>query len=889
MSGLSRDRWLAVSPHLDRALEMTASDRAAWLASLQAEDPALAADLQSLLEERDALSREGFLQGVLPSPPTPTSLAGQTLGPYALVSQIGQGGMGSVWLARRSDGRFEGSAAVKLLNAELVGRAGEERFRREGGILARLAHPHIARLADAGVSSTGQPYLVLEHVKGLPIDRHCDEKGLGIEARIRLFLDVLAAVAHAHASLIVHRDIKPSNVLVTDDGQVKLLDFGIAKLLEGEAGSGPSTALTREGGRALTPECAAPEQVSGGPITTATDVYALGVLLYLLLAGRHPAAHALRSPADLLKAIVDTDAPRLSDAATGTAPKTAEKLRRLLRGDLDTIVAKALKKLPQERYPSVTAFADDLKRYLAHQPIGARPDNLGYRLGKFVRRNRALVGLASLVLLALLGGLGGTLWQARAAARERDEALAQLVRKEAIEEFNTYMIGHAGTGAPVTMRELLARAEQVVEGQFAADQALAIELLSSMGNTYVTLGEIENAERLTKRAFDAAQRIDDPTARALAYCAWGRLVTFRGDYPQGKQIMQAGLGFLSGAERFAAVAAACLLNRGSAAINEGDAEGAVLSARQALDRMAVAPNGFAATRANALGILAVGLEMQGKTSESERVFAEVMRQLERLGRARSPTGAILLNDWSRQRAVAGDMLGALQLQNRSIEVLETSLKIGNLGRLLHRLGRPAEARQAYERTLALARKEKNPRVEPSAHLGIGRACRALGDLACAQAALAEAEPGLRKAFPAGHFYHADLAHERGLLALAEKDVDTARKRLDEALVLHAKSPEKHMSHIETLVEAAKLALAEGRVDDAERHARQALELARLLRGDRPLSSWVGLSELVLGAVGRARGDEVVARSHFESALANLGPTYGESHPATEEARAALRP
>src|SRR5262249_45658780 len=213
------------------------------------------------------LSREGFLAGGA-VPISPATLAGQTVGAYELVSQIGQGGMGNVWLARRSDGRFEGHAAVKLLNASLVGHVGEERFRREGNFLARLTHPHIARLVDAGVSSGGQPYLVLEHVDGEPIDRYCDARRLDVPARLRLFLDVLAAVAHAHTNLIVHRDIKPSNVLVAAGGEVKLLDFGIAKLLEGDAGQAEATDLTREGGRALTPEYAAPEQVTGGVITT---------------------------------------------------------------------------------------------------------------------------------------------------------------------------------------------------------------------------------------------------------------------------------------------------------------------------------------------------------------------------------------------------------------------------------------------------------------------------------------------------------------------------------------------------------------------------------------------------------------------------------------------
>ena len=256
------------------------------------------------------------------------------LGAYRLVSLIGQGGSGSVWLAERCDGRFEGRAAVKLLNVALINRAGEERFRREGTILARLRHPQIAHLVDAGVSRSGQPYLVLEHVDGQAIDRYCDDRTLGIDARVRLFLDVLAAVAHAHANLIVHRDIKPANVLVSVDGAVKLLDFGIAKLIEPggdwEVRATEGSPLTREVGRSLTPEFAAPEQLAGGAVTTATDIYSLGVLLYVLLSGHHPAGRAVRSPATLIRAIVDTE-PGGSPKPLSRRPTLATIRRRTRR------------------------------------------------------------------------------------------------------------------------------------------------------------------------------------------------------------------------------------------------------------------------------------------------------------------------------------------------------------------------------------------------------------------------------------------------------------------------------------------------------------------------------------------------------------------------------
>jgi hypothetical protein len=341
--------------------------------------------------------------------------------------------MGSVWLAERNDGRFDRRVAVKFLNLGLARQGADERFRREGAILARLSHPHIAELIDAGVSNSGQPYLVLEFVEGQPIDRYCDEHKLDLRARITLFLDVLDAVAHAHANLIVHRDLKPSNVLVSNDGRVKLLDFGIAKLLDAE-GEVAATLLTRAGESPLTPEYAAPEQVTGAPVTTATDVYALGLLLYELLTGRHPAEKAFHSPAALVKAIVDTEPVRpstLVEASAGSDEKTnttaqnrastPEKLSRLLRGDLDTIAVKALKKDPRERYASPTAMGGDLRRYLRYEPITARPDTGFYRASKFVRRNWTALTLTALALAAILAGLAIAVYQARVARHRFDD------------------------------------------------------------------------------------------------------------------------------------------------------------------------------------------------------------------------------------------------------------------------------------------------------------------------------------------------------------------------------------------------------------------------------------------------------------------------------------
>ncbi|MBT9495592.1 MAG: protein kinase [Paucibacter sp.] len=433
---IDKSRWPLLSPLLDELLDLAPEQRPARLGVLEDQDPELAADLRELLWRQDAMDAANYLatpalQSMEAQPIKPSNSAGQQIGAYTLEREVGQGGMGTVWLARRTDGRFEGLVAIKFLNAGLLGRGDAGRFAREGQILARLAHPHIARLLDAGIAEPGeQPYLVLEYVDGLPLDRYCETQALKARERVALFQDVLAAVAHAHTRLILHRDLKPSNILVTSAGEVKLLDFGIAKLLHEDgkdSEAGAATELTRQAGRAFTPRYAAPEQVQGGEVSTATDVYALGVLLYLLLSGQHPTDAAKESeqttPLERMRTLVEVAPKKLSDQVTDNKP-----LARELRGDLDTIVAKALKKLPAERYANAAELAEDLRRWFNHEPISARPDSAAYIFAKFVRRHRVAVAAASLGLVALSASVG-------VALRNGQEAQAQRIQAEGLIEF----------------------------------------------------------------------------------------------------------------------------------------------------------------------------------------------------------------------------------------------------------------------------------------------------------------------------------------------------------------------------------------------------------------------------------------------------------------------
>jgi serine/threonine protein kinase len=512
MSAVDKARWHRLSPLLDELLDCDDAARAQRLSALRKDDPVLAGEIEALLGELPHMERDAFLE----RPPLlrEASMAGQIVGPYTVERELGQGGMGSVWLARRTDGRFEGFVAIKFLNAGLTARGGPERFAREGSILARLAHPNIARLLDAGVASGGaQPYLVLEYIDGVSIDRYCEAHALDLAARVRLFLDVLAAVAHAHNRLILHRDLKPSNILVTAAGEVKLLDFGIAKLLDDATLPAAATELTQAAGRAFTLQYAAPEQLQGGDVTTATDVYALGVLLYLLLGGAHPTTGNTVAPLDQMRAVIETEPKRLSDAVLrhGALGSAAAKLKlsRALRGDLDNIVVRALKKSPAERYANAALLADDLRRYLNNEPVTARPDALGYRVAKFVRRHRLSVAAGATVATALTVGIGVALWEANEAKRQR-------VQAEGLIEF---MLGDLRKKLqPVGRLDVLDAVGAKALDYYAAQDAgrLDADSLGRRARALHLIGEIAERRGSLDEALRMFQRAADSTAELVA-------------------------------------------------------------------------------------------------------------------------------------------------------------------------------------------------------------------------------------------------------------------------------------------------------------------------------------------------------------------------------------
>ena len=415
---LSIRQMALMSQLLDQALALDEHGRRSWLERVGQEHPELAAALREALLPGAAQAEDLEALRSLPklgaadeaSAPAASGLQpGARVGPYELIRVLGAGGMAEVWLARRADGAFKREVALKLPMRARAQAGLEARFVRERDILASLEHPHIARLYDAGVDPQGLPHLAMEYVRGAPLTDWCDAQRLGLPERLRLFLQVLEAVQYAHEKKVIHRDLKPSNILVTGSGQVRLLDFGVARLLEAEETDQP--ALTSVYGQALTPDYASPELLRGDPIDARSDLYSLGVLLYELLTGTRP--YRLRSAAsigllDQAIATIEVKKPslQLEQASAVNRASTVERLARDLRGDLDAIALKALARDPAQRYPGAAALADDLRRHLDRKPIRARPAGTAYRLGKFVRRNRALLAVSVAAVAAIVAVVG---------------------------------------------------------------------------------------------------------------------------------------------------------------------------------------------------------------------------------------------------------------------------------------------------------------------------------------------------------------------------------------------------------------------------------------------------------------------------------------------------
>jgi tetratricopeptide (TPR) repeat protein len=898
MAGIDAARWPALNALLDELLGLPAAARSERLARLAGDDPPLAHELQSLLALATAVDREGFLDGRADVPPLGAELlAGRAIGAYTLLAPLGEGGMGAVWLGERSDGRYAAKVAIKFPSLAMLAGSGAARFRREGEILARLAHPHIARLLDAGIAD-GRPYLVLEHVEGEPIDRWCDARRLPVQARVRLFLDVLAAVSHAHRNLILHRDLKPSNILVDAHGGVKLLDFGIAKLLDDAQPSGGATELTQAAGRVFTPEYAAPEQRSGGALTMATDVYALGVLLCLLLAGARPR----RGDDGEIVGARPSELTRGEDEAAAARAATAPQLARLLRGDLDNIIGKCLKADAAERYASADALADELQRWLRHEPVQARADSLAYRAAKFVRRHRFGVASGTLLAVAIVAGITGTVLQGRralaeaqAAALSRDRALAAQSQAEATADFLAFLLGSVPAGRSFTVPQLLERAEQLVAKQYADDPAMRARLIGDIGTLFMSMRDDERGLAHLRAAVDAAAAQPDAALRAQVECRLAQATGSRDLHAAKAQVDGVLARLRSGTSQADAGALfGCLEVAADIAVNRGDADAAVAFAREAL-ALVPAPRPGQRTRAlNVHEYLASALALRGQLGEALRLYEQGYAQLAALGRERTLATASSLNNWGKLLSDAGAMLRAADAYGRALDIYQAvdpagldPPTLGNRAKALAEIGRFDESLALFERALAAAARTGDDRAIGFTHSNAAYAnCKADRWERCAEH-LAIARTAMERALGPAHSANAQNDVLAGRVALARGHAADAARRFEQAVARYDAAKGRNPRKVLALAGLAEARLAAGEPHRAREAAQSAIDSASGHDNGLGHSLWLGEALLARARVALAQGDAVAGREFLRRALEQFVPAVGDQAPATREARQRL--
>lgn len=886
MPTLDKDRWRIVSPLLDELFDADAARCQQRLAEIRRDDASLADLLDKMLHERADIERESFLEGravdlaQIDMPEVP-SLAGTTLGAYTIESPLGQGGMGSVWLARRSDGRFEGQAAIKFLNLALLARGGAERFRREGHLLARLAHPHIARLLDAGVTPGGQPYLVLEYVDGEPIDQWCKSRALGVPERLRLFLDVLAAVTHAHSNLILHRDLKPSNILVTQSGQVKLLDFGIGKLLEDQQSTKP-TELTQLSGRAFTADYASPEQVLGGEITTAADVYSLGVVLFELLTGARPYKPKRASAAAVEEAVAEQDIPLASTVAS--RPDA-----RQLRGDLDAILNHALRKDAAARYATVSELTADIERHLTGLPVRAQPDRLGYRVAKFFRRNALAAAAASAVLIAVLAGSGVALWQAHEARLQRDRALALAARNASVVDFvGTMLMEAAPADQPVRVAELLDRSvSMLMAGGSNPDHEAAV--LGMMSNYFASVpGNTARANELIERSLELTKATRDQGLRGGLLCDSAYMTHWLGKPQEALKLIDEGIQLALGDDM---AAFKCFQQRAGMARASNDPDATLKYALLGQQRLLGSGVKRPAEEATVLDTIAAAHSSSGRFGVADRYFAASIEKLAEAGRAQSPRAGVIRNNWAVSNYAAGNYRRALANYDEALRIAAKwstggnapAYMLSNRAKVLRELGRYAEALDGFDQALAAAKRSKEVGMQVDSLAHRAATFMAMEDPASAERAMADAlavKTPLNPASPTAlsiKWVQARIDATNGRYA-------DALARLTDVIAAHDRR--KSVSGALTVMLRARsdVHVLNSDIAAAETDAARALKVSRDLQEGASQSILTGLSLLQIAKVQRARGALDEARKTAAEAATHLTPMLGEEHPETKLAR-----
>jgi serine/threonine-protein kinase len=825
---MSQARSQRIQELFDEARALNAGELNGWLAERCGDDFALQDEILGLLagatqgsaafDQRVDHAIAGTWAEVEDVPP------GRLIGRYRVLRTLGRGGMGAVYLAERADEQFQQQVAVKLIDGLVPAGALARRFRAERQILANLNHPNIARLLDGGAGEDGVPYLAMEYIDGIRLDRYCDENGLDVRRRLRLFQQVCAAVQYAHQHLVVHRDIKPSNILVTAEGSPKLLDFGIAKLLDEER-TGEVDDLTRLHERIWTPGYASPEQMRGERIGTVSDVYSLGVLLYYLLTGMHPYALSGRDAGEYLHLVETLDPPRPSAAIDKSSP-AARTLARSLAGDLDNIVLRAMHRVPERRYPSAAALAEDVQRYLDERPVEARPDGWAYRIGKFARRNAAALAATSVVLVSIVALV--TFYTARLTA-ERDVAERERAVSASVSQFmrDVFRVASpsAARGNSVTVREVLDAAVKRIDTDLHTEPRLRTQLLVSMGQAYNGLGLWDQASQLLERAVEQERKSfgDSHLELAEALTALATANHNANRFDVGLEQYREALKIREALRRMRDADAAKLLSAiaGSLRAQQHFDQSLEYSARAEAIARALHPaqprvlgealQGYAMTylligehvRAERLArdslallhdavndnydayatsvyALAESLRRQYKLAESAKLQHELLSaQIDRLG-ADATLVARTWNNISHVMRASGKYQESQDALLHSISIyakdpkenaFDLAVSYHNLGGLQNEAGKPSEALPWLQRALEIRQQISGPRSAQvvSTLLEMTAARRQLRDMQGAAATFAQAESIARETIPPTDKRYAQISLEGARLALARKD------------------------------------------------------------------------------------------------------------------------
>jgi len=857
---MTPERWKQVKEILDAALERDPADREAFLQEACGSDAALRREVDSLIDsvpEGEVLElpavedAAGLFEGL--ERELEPAAEGRRIGAYRIVKELGRGGMGAVYLAVRHDAEFNKRAAIKILRAGMDSQEIVRRFRVERQILASLEHPYIARLLDGGSTEDGRPYIVMEYVDGTPIDAYCDRHRLTIEERLRLFQSICAAVHFAHQNLVVHRDLKPANVLVTAEGVPKLLDFGIAKLLNPELGAA-ALEPTRANARLMTPEYASPEQVRGETVTTASDVYSLGVLLYELLSGHRPYRVKNRSLHDVERAICEDeptppsavvglveemydDAPSITPYRVSSArASTPSRLRRRLRGDLDNICLLAMRKEPQRRYRSVEQLSEDIGRALEGLPVKARRPTFAYRSSKFVRRHK--LGVAAALLFVV-----STLAFSMLLVRERNRARSEAAKVTAINRFLQQTLRSAdpvdGLARDVTVAEALDEAAGKIGASFPDDDEIRAELQFTIGASYYRLGKYDKALALLRASSETLEKTvgpDDPNLASVLE-ALSHVRKAQGDTGEAVSLLARTLAIREKAygSRHPSVADA-LTNLGGTYRDQGEyakAEKALERALQILESVLGPDHPDVASTLTNLGGLHAS---QGRYAEAEPLFRRALEIAERaLGPDHASVATILSNlggvlvDRGEYEKAESVLLRAVSVGEKAWGPKHPTVVpiLTNLGGLYLKAGRYAEAETLLARSLQIAERSNGPR-----HLSVAIDLNNLAGLYVERGRPGEAEPLYARALAIVEEALGPSDLFAGLLLNNLGELRGRQGRFEEGEVLCRRGleirqkglPEDHLDVASSLSNLAMLLAGQGRRAEAEALYQRALEI-----------------------------------------------------------------